>query len=104
MKQAIVVSVWPASIDTRVPTGDMHDVDFKDVIGKQPVALLFATLALCQRRVCGPVTDIAAQLQKQYGDQVTFIHQEVYVDNDLKGPPTAAPGLRPRDRAVAVHV
>jgi hypothetical protein len=85
------------SIDTRVPTDDMHDVDFKDVIGKQPVALLFATPALCQSRVCGPVTDIAAQLQKQYGDQVTFIHQEVYVDNDLNK------GLRPQLQAFGLE-
>lgn len=70
------------SIETRVPPDDMHDVDFADVIGKKPVALLFATPALCTSRVCGPVVDIAAQLKTSYGDRVQFIHQEVYVDND----------------------
>ena len=70
------------SIDTRVPPDDMHDTDFADVIGKKPVALLFATPALCASRVCGPVVDIAAQLKSSYGDRVQFIHQEVYVDND----------------------
>jgi hypothetical protein len=30
------------------------------------------------------VTDVAVQLQKQYGDRMTFIHQEVYVDNEVK--------------------
>jgi hypothetical protein len=69
------------SIDTRVPPDDMHDQDFKDVVGKKPVALLFATPQLCQSRVCGPVVDIAAQLKQKYGDRVDFIHQEVYVDN-----------------------
>jgi len=69
------------SIDTRVPPDDMHDQNFKDVVGKKPVALLFATPQLCQSRVCGPVTDIAAQLKQKYGDRVAFIHQEVYVDN-----------------------
>jgi hypothetical protein len=43
------------SIDTRLPPDDMHDVDFADVLGKKPVALLFATPALCTSRVCGPV-------------------------------------------------
>jgi hypothetical protein len=71
-----------ASIDTRVPPDDMHDVDFADVIGKRPVALLIATPALCASRVCGPVVDIAAQLEASYGDRVQFIHQEVYVGND----------------------
>jgi hypothetical protein len=49
------------SIDTRVPPDDMHDDSFADVVGKKPVALLFATPQLCQSRVCGPVVDIAAR-------------------------------------------
>jgi len=77
------------AIDTRVPPSDMHDVSLKDALGKQPVVLLFATPQLCQSRVCGPVVDIAAQLKKTYGDRATFIHQEVFVDNDL------SKGLRP---------
>jgi hypothetical protein len=85
------------SIETRVPPDDMHEESFADVLGKKPVVLLFATPALCQTRVCGPVTDIAAQLQKEYGDRATFIHQEVYVDNTVdKGlrPPLRRFGLR----------
>lgn len=70
------------SIDTRLPPDDMHDVSFKDVVGSRPVALVFATPQLCQSRVCGPVVDIAAQLKETYGGRMTFIHQEVYVDND----------------------
>jgi hypothetical protein len=60
----------------------MHEQSFDKVVGSKPVALLFATPQLCQSRVCGPVTDVAVQLQATYGDQVEFIHQEVYVDND----------------------
>jgi hypothetical protein len=71
-----------ASIDTRTPPDDMHDVQFADVVGKKPVALLFATPQLCQSRVCGPVVDVALQLKSKYGDKVDFIHQEVYADND----------------------
>lgn len=77
------------SIDTRVPPDEMHDTEFSEVLGKKPVALLFATPQLCQTRVCGPVTDIAAQLKTRYGDRMEFIHQEVYVDNEVKK------GLRP---------
>ena len=69
-------------IDTRVPPDSMHETALTDVLGKRPVALLFATPALCQSRVCGPVTDIAEQLKSEYGDEIEFIHQEVYVDND----------------------
>ena len=59
----------------------MH-ADFSKVVGSKPVALMFATPQLCQSRVCGPVVDVALQLRAQYGDQVEFIHQEVYADND----------------------
>ena len=69
------------AIDTRRPTSDMHG-NFADALGKKPVALLFATPQLCQSRVCGPVVDVGLQLRSRYGDQVDFIHQEVYTDND----------------------
>jgi hypothetical protein len=70
------------SIDTRLPPDDMHDTSLRDVLGKKPVALLFATPQLCESLVCGPVVDIAQQLKAKYGEQVEFIHQEVYVEND----------------------
>jgi hypothetical protein len=76
-------------LDTRTPPSDMHEKSLDQVLGKKPVALLFSTPQLCQSRVCGPVTDIAVQLKAKYGDDVEFIHQEVYVDNV----PNA--GLRP---------
>jgi hypothetical protein len=73
-----------AKIDTRVPPDDMHDKALADVLGKQPVALVIATPQLCQSRVCGPVVDVAEQLKSTYGDRVEFIHQEVYVDNQVE--------------------
>jgi hypothetical protein len=82
-----------SKIDTRQPPDDMHADSFADVVGKKPVALLFATPQLCQSRVCGPVVDIAMQMKAKYGKQVDFIHQEVYVDNNPKK------GIRPPMRA-----
>jgi hypothetical protein len=76
-----------SQIDTRVPPDDMHGDDFADVVGKEPVVLLFATPALCQSRVCGPVTDIAEQVKQQYGDKVAFIHQEIYNNNRINDGP-----------------
>ncbi len=78
-------------IDTRVPHDDMHSVDLADVLGKQPVVLLFATPALCQSRVCGPVVDVAEQVEHESESQgVAFIHQEIYNNN------TVNDGLRPQ--------
>lgn len=73
-----------SAIDTRRPYDEMHSVNFKDVVGRKPVALLFATPQLCSSRLCGPVTDIAAELQSKYGDRMTFIHNEVFIDNEPK--------------------
>ena len=71
------------AVDTRRPTApELHRTNFADVAGKKPVALLFATPQYCESRVCGPVVDIALQLEQEYGDRVQFIHQEVFEDND----------------------
>jgi hypothetical protein len=69
------------SIDTRQPTSDLHERSLADVLGKKPIALVFATPQLCQSRVCGPVVDVALQTAAKYRDRMEFIHQEVYVDN-----------------------
>jgi hypothetical protein len=70
-----------AKIDTREPPSEMHEDDLADVLGKKPVVLLFATPALCQSRVCGPVVDIAEQVRAKYADDAAWIHQEIYNDN-----------------------
>jgi hypothetical protein len=83
-------------LTTRIPPEDMHTVSFKAVLGKHPIALLFSTPQLCQSRVCGPVTDIAVQLQHEFGARITFIHEEVYLDNQ------PSRGLRPQLKAFHV--
>ena len=72
-----------AQIDTRVPPSSMHEVDFADVLGEKPVVLLFATPALCQSRVCGPVVDIAEQVKAGYDGDAEFIHMEIFNDNEF---------------------
>jgi hypothetical protein len=80
-----------AKIDTRLPPAEaLLKDDFADVVGKKPVVLTFATPQLCQSRVCGPVVDVVAQVQSRVGDKVSFIHQEIYTDNDV------SKGLRPQ--------
>jgi hypothetical protein len=79
-----------SKIDTRLPPDQMHAVDFADVVGKQPVVLVFATPALCQSRVCGPVVDVAQQVADEYEGKADFIHMEVYNDND------PSKGIRPQ--------
>jgi len=80
-------------IDTRQPPDSMHDVDYADALGKEPIALLFATPALCTSRVCGPVVDIMEEVKDERPDDAAYIHMEVYNDND------ASKGIRPQLQA-----
>jgi hypothetical protein len=80
-----------SKIDTRIPPApSLLKDDFADVVGKKPVVLTFATPQLCQSRVCGPVVDVVDEVQAKVGDKVSFIHQEVYKDNEINK------GLRPQ--------
>lgn len=82
-----------ALLTTRLPPEHMASVSFRQVLGRKPIALLFSTPQLCISRVCGPVTDVTVALQQQFGNRVTFIHEEVYVDNQ------PSKGLRPQLKA-----
>jgi hypothetical protein len=79
-----------SKIDTREPHDTQHTDDLADVIGKEPVVLLFATPRLCVSRVCGPVVDIAEQVKSEHEDEAAFIHMEIYEDNSVDK------GLRPQ--------
>jgi hypothetical protein len=96
-----------SKIDTRTPPDSMHDVNFADVVGKKPVILVFATPALCQSRVCGPVVDIAEEVKSEHKGEAAFIHMEIYNDNRiasgcLEGTTLAKKCLRPQ--VLAYHL
>jgi len=66
-------------ICTRTPPCPLHTVSLSEVIGTgRPVAVLFATPALCQSQYCGPVLDELLKLKGPYEDRVTFVHVEIY--------------------------
>jgi hypothetical protein len=74
-----------AQLDTRSPPAtDLLKTDLADVVGKKPVVITFATPALCQSRVCGPVVDIVEQAKAKAPDRVAFIHQEIYEGNKAR--------------------
>jgi hypothetical protein len=48
-----------------------------------PFVVTFATPKFCSSRTCGPVVDVVEEVSKHFeGDNVRFIHVEVYKDND----------------------
>jgi hypothetical protein len=82
-----------SQVTTRLPPDTQNQVDYADVLGKEPIVLLFATPQFCQSRVCGPVVDVAEQVKELYGDEAAFIHMEIFNDND------PGKGVRPQVRA-----
>ncbi len=82
-----------SEIETRIPPDSMHDTDYADVLGKEPILIVFATPQFCQTRVCGPTVDIVEEVKSKLGDKATFIHMEVFNDND------PGKGVRPQLRA-----
>jgi hypothetical protein len=72
----------PLGVDpicTRRPACPLHDVSLDQVIGTRPVAVMFATPALCQSQYCGPVLDELLDVMGPYRDRgVAMVHVEIY--------------------------
>jgi hypothetical protein len=66
---------------TRQPQCPWHDASLDAVLTRRrPVALLFATPALCQTATCGPVLNTLLALKAQFEGEVHFLHSEIYTD------------------------
>ncbi len=67
---------------TRRPRCPLHDVSLDRVIGAgRPVAVMFATPALCQSQYCGPVLDQLLEVRDEYRDRIELVHVEIYRSN-----------------------
>ena len=75
-----------------MPPDTQNKVNYAEVLGKEPILLLFATPKFCQSRVCGPVVDVAQQAQHEFEGKANFIHMEIYNDNE------PSKGVRPQVR------
>ncbi len=66
-------------ICTRDPVCPLHEVSLDAALAeKRPVAVLFATPARCQSRLCGPVLDNLLAHHGAFADRVRFVHVEIY--------------------------
>jgi hypothetical protein len=78
----------PASaIDSRattvgdIPDAALHQISIADALQQhKPLVVVFSTPVFCVSQFCGPVTEMVADLQKQYGDKANFIHIEIWAD------------------------
>ena len=74
-----------AAITTRTPPDEsLLQYSVADSLeAKVPFVVTFATPKFCMSRTCGPVVDVVEEAQHRLeGENVRFIHVEVYEDND----------------------
>lgn len=64
-----------------VPDPELHRVTVAESIARgEPALVVLATPVYCVSRFCGPITDMAGDLHKEYGDRVNVIHIEIWRD------------------------
>ena len=74
------------AVDSRAATGDLPDTDLHDstiadaIRANHPVLAVFATPVYCVSKFCGPITDMVADLEREYGDRAEFVHVEIWRD------------------------
>ena len=78
-----------SELTTRVPPDEsLLEYSIADSLRQRtPFVATFATPKFCSSRTCGPVVDVVEEVASRFeGDDVRFIHVEVYEDNDpVKG-------------------
>jgi len=53
---------------------------------ERPLLIVFASPAFCTNAVCGPQVEIANELQEVYGEQVDFVHVDLYTNpHEIQG-------------------
>lgn len=74
-----------SAITTRTPPDEslLRYSVADSLAAKVPFVVTFATPKFCTSRTCGPVVDVVEEVQHRLeGENVRFIHVEVYEDND----------------------
>ena len=68
---------------SRRPDRALYRVSVADALASRtPFVVSFATPAYCQTRMCGPVVDVVSAVRRRFaGEDVRFIHVEIYEDN-----------------------
>lgn len=77
----------PVAIDSRaqgdgeVPDPELHSTTIADAISEgRPLLVIFSTPVYCVSRFCGPITEMVEDLEEDHGDEMAFVHVEVWQD------------------------
>lgn len=100
----------PVAIDSRaqdggeIPDPELHSTTIADAIAEgRPQLAIFSTPVYCVSRFCGPITEMVEELEGDHGEEMAFVHVEVWRDFQEKTLNDAArewlegsrPGLEP---------
>lgn len=84
-------NVAPRALDSRattldeIPDPDLHQISIRAALDDhRPIVVVFSTPTYCLSRFCGPVTDVVAELARDYSDRAAFIHVEIWEDFDAQ--------------------
>ena len=86
-KTALYGQDFPNVTSSTNPHAPLYKLSLKQALNTgKPTVVVFATPAFCRTSTCGPQVDVIVTLEKELGDNVNFIHVEIY-DNfhDLQG-------------------
>lgn len=73
-------------ICTAEPQCPLHEVSIDAALAEgRPLAVLFATPARCQSRLCGPVLDNLLAQRDGFADRVRFVHAEIFATRTGNG-------------------
>lgn len=73
-------------------TCPFHTITLSDALSSgKPVAYLIGTPAYCKTGTCAPALETLIAAQKTFGDDIVFVHAEVYTDRTAT---TVAPAVR----------
>ncbi len=61
------------------PNPSFYQLSISDALANEmPTIVLFATPSFCQTRFCGPDYEIISDVEQRFGDQLNFVHVEVF--------------------------
>lgn len=75
----------PKAVDSRaepdgsVPDPELHSMTVAAAVGSgRPTMVVVSTPVFCESRFCGPITDTVQKLAQVAGEQMNFVHLEVW--------------------------
>ena len=80
-----------ADAEGALPDPELHAMTVADAVTSgRPTMVVVSTPVYCVSRFCGPITDAVSALAARYGEQMNFVHLEVWRDFEAESVNEAA--------------